>query len=406
MTSLSDDLATWTPDTVEALYRERFAETVRLDFKEAIDVATRGARKELAKDLSAMANEDGGFIVFGLAEEDGVASGLTPFTLPDGLSELIDNVNETCLAPPIPGLRHTPIRREDGKAYYCIYVPRSEFGPHQVIVAQDYRYYRRNERSSVPMPDSEIQLRIERRVRKRREWYKWAAKHRSDLADWHLSPEVIVTCVPIGPGLRVSLTDIPGECPIDSKVLRGLWKHREPSVHGLTGCDHSSVKLQYSHHGWRISRQGGVAVRRSIGDSYGAPVLQIAPLLGMCRDTFQLASFVANLCRWSGTALLSVLVRAETSHGGLRVDTMRDYPDKLLDNFVWDDELLLSDPTEVMRWLGSVTQELYENVGRLKCPLLGGDGELLPAIVADIQRSNGPGGWTPAALKLLATAAE
>lgn len=397
MPLLSDDLANWTPAHVEALVKERLAETVRLDFKEALDLSRPAARKELAKDLSAMANQEGGFIVAGVKETDGIAEQLTPFALPPGFSELIDNINETCLSPPVPGLRHTPIRRDDGLAYYCIYVPRSEYGPHQVTVGGDYRYYRRNERSCVPMPDSEIQLRIERRVQRREQWHEWADEHRRGIVEWGTPPEIIVTSVPLGPPLCVVFAHLPQECPVDSKYLGEQWSKRTPSAEGLTAHE----DLGFAYGGWRISRRGGVVIRRPVqGTYYSEAVLRVDELLGMCRDAFQLFSFMCALYEWSGSALVDITVRPPLG-SGLRVDVIRNEPDTLSDVFSWGAEIQVGDPKEVEKWYGDIVQMLYEYVGHLVSPIVTEDGDVQPGMIADVARLCGPGGWTKSGAELL-----
>lgn len=62
------------------------AETTSLDFKEIIDWASTRARLELAKDIVALANRDGGSLIVGVADEHGafVAKGLPEGTfMPD-----------------------------------------------------------------------------------------------------------------------------------------------------------------------------------------------------------------------------------------------------------------------------------------------------------------------------------
>jgi predicted HTH transcriptional regulator len=69
----------WTWEHIERLVRDRVSESLQLEFKAAGAIAkTDGAKREITKDASAMANSAGGTIIYGIAEDSTVATRLEP----------------------------------------------------------------------------------------------------------------------------------------------------------------------------------------------------------------------------------------------------------------------------------------------------------------------------------------
>src|SRR5688572_3673080 len=78
--------ATFTPDRLRELITYA-RESAKLDYKATYDISVTGDRVEITKDLVAMANTAGGYIVIGV-QDDGTASGCDPKMLV-GIDEAI-----------------------------------------------------------------------------------------------------------------------------------------------------------------------------------------------------------------------------------------------------------------------------------------------------------------------------
>ncbi len=120
---------------LQALADAQVAEDQDLEFKQArYDYGPAGA-VELAKDVAALANQAGGLLIIGVAQdEQGRAAGLTPATLNDAEKGRIRQVLADRIHPMIANVdvHDFPARNSPGTGYYLIFVPRSVQAPHAV----------------------------------------------------------------------------------------------------------------------------------------------------------------------------------------------------------------------------------------------------------------------------------
>jgi hypothetical protein len=103
-------------------------ENASLDFKS--ELPPKGKIRDLAKDAAAM-SIDGGVVLVGLAEEDGVATAITPIEL-KGAMERVQQVIDANVSPALP-VEVTPLREKDGdeEGVLVISVPASWSAPHE-----------------------------------------------------------------------------------------------------------------------------------------------------------------------------------------------------------------------------------------------------------------------------------
>lgn len=140
-------------------------ETSDLEFKSSAALAATGKDREknigeLAKDASAMANANGGLIVYGINERSSehnakhkIADSLDSGT--DTPIEWVRQILSSNIEPKIDGLEVWRIPFENGRAGYVIEIPAATtFAPHQSKV--DKRYYRRLTTTIEAMLDHEV----------------------------------------------------------------------------------------------------------------------------------------------------------------------------------------------------------------------------------------------------------
>jgi hypothetical protein len=122
-------------ERLNALETAGVSEDQDLDFKQArYDHGPKGTF-EISKDVAAMANQVGGLIVIGVAEDDQArAAGLTPMKLDDDERVRMLTVIAQRVHPMVPGLDVHMFESEarDGTGYYVIAVPHSASAPHSV----------------------------------------------------------------------------------------------------------------------------------------------------------------------------------------------------------------------------------------------------------------------------------
>lgn len=138
---------------VERLIADQVQESLHLDYKESAGIGHKH-RDEIAKDVSAFANSDGGLIIYGVVE-----TGHLPIRIDAGVDhqkfsrEWLEQVIRSNVSPQIDDLRIAQIPISSDRSLYAVSVSKSFRGPHQ---APDKKYYRRYNFQSVAMEDYEI----------------------------------------------------------------------------------------------------------------------------------------------------------------------------------------------------------------------------------------------------------
>lgn len=131
---------------LQELAKREIQEGPRLDYKLALP-ANKGEKKELARDVAAFANAYGGYLIFGIREEEGVARELVGVEGdPDRNVTDLENAIRDRTEPPVE-VQTVAVPLENGRHILVMEVPRSLNAPHMA----DGRFYRRSGRSSAPM---------------------------------------------------------------------------------------------------------------------------------------------------------------------------------------------------------------------------------------------------------------
>jgi hypothetical protein len=144
------------PETVadiQTMIRDKVQENIHLDYKDSRAIRN-DARDDIAKDVSAFANSDGGVLIYGVKEKDHL-----PVEVDSGVDdaqisrEWIESAVMTGITPRLDDVRITALPVSPGRSAYIIEAAKTFRGPHQ---ASDKRYYRRHNFKSVPKEDYEI----------------------------------------------------------------------------------------------------------------------------------------------------------------------------------------------------------------------------------------------------------
>jgi hypothetical protein len=149
---------------LESLHRGNVKESLTLEYKAsaAVDKRDDAKKLEIARDVCAFANADGGQIVYGMTEHDHEPAGLD-----DGIDGSIypeiwfEQVLQQHITPPIPGLRIRYVPLNKPMVAVVIDIPASKADPHQV---SDGRYYRRHNFNRLIMEHYEVRNAMRRSV--------------------------------------------------------------------------------------------------------------------------------------------------------------------------------------------------------------------------------------------------
>lgn len=159
MTRLTKPLDEWEASDVLALVAEQIEEGQRLEFKRQLDLETPKKRSEAAKDVSSLANAQGGLLIYGVEEEeleDGrrIPAKATPLADGDARSRLED-VLDSAVHPAL-NFEARQIEAEGG-GYFLVVRAFPRLGvPHMVDGYGEMRCYVRVGLKSRPMEQHEL----------------------------------------------------------------------------------------------------------------------------------------------------------------------------------------------------------------------------------------------------------
>lgn len=137
---------------IKDLIYKNVEESLKLEFKRCESIADR---KEMSKDISAMANSAGGIIIYGLEEKNHIASKPSYLNGKEYTKEWLENVIDSNIHRKIDDLVIYPIREDEDfkKSIYIVEVPESINSPH---MAKDRKYYKRHNFKNLPMEEYEV----------------------------------------------------------------------------------------------------------------------------------------------------------------------------------------------------------------------------------------------------------
>jgi hypothetical protein len=141
---------------LEALYEHNVKESLHLEYKAspAVDKKDDSKKLEMARDVSAFANSDGGQIIYGMKEDDHEPAGLDQGIDAKAYPEIwFEQVLQQHITPPIAGLRLRHVTLGKSVVAVVVDIPPTKGDPHQV---SDGRYYRRHNFNRLVMEHYEV----------------------------------------------------------------------------------------------------------------------------------------------------------------------------------------------------------------------------------------------------------
>lgn len=145
-----------TVQDLENLIAGKIEENINLEYKSA-DALTD--KKEIAKDVSSMANSAGGLIIYGIKEYDEADKNhlpekITPIDRTRYSREWFEQVIHSNISPKVEGLIIHPVQLDNiSEAAFVVEIPQSNTA-HQCT--STFRYYKRHNFIAEPMLDYEI----------------------------------------------------------------------------------------------------------------------------------------------------------------------------------------------------------------------------------------------------------
>lgn len=158
-------MTTWDELRLNQYITNKVEESSQLEYKSSGALSKSDKRKEdIAKDVSAMANADGGLIIYGVSEKRHLPIRISWINRSQITREWLEEVTRANISPPIQGITIHCIVAANAptKGAYVVEIPES----HTAHQASDYRYYRRHNFQCVPMDDTDVRRVMYRGVAK------------------------------------------------------------------------------------------------------------------------------------------------------------------------------------------------------------------------------------------------
>src|SRR5438094_9704901 len=104
-----------------------------------------------------MANAKGGFLIYGIDEDDNNLASKLVGVEAKGTKEKIENIILSSIQPKLEvDIRPIPLQSDSSKAAIILRIPESTRAPHMVSAGGEYRYYRRRTFQASRMEDFEV----------------------------------------------------------------------------------------------------------------------------------------------------------------------------------------------------------------------------------------------------------
>jgi hypothetical protein len=143
---------------LQELVDNQIPESKTIDYKESLTGNSDSDKKEFLADVSSFANAAGGYLIYGMRENSGIASELCGLESIDADAEIrrLDNIIRDGIKPRIPGVSLWAIPLRTSRDAIIIRIPMSWASPHMVTFKNDSKFYSRNSAGKYQLDVSEL----------------------------------------------------------------------------------------------------------------------------------------------------------------------------------------------------------------------------------------------------------
>jgi len=190
-------------DSIQKLVKNGIAEAVDIDFKRDPYGGADSDKKELAKDIAAFANTNGGLLLIGIDETGGAATGIESFTNTDETVNKVRQVVASLVAPlPQFETKTIPDPDDESSGVVAIIVQKSAYAPHAVCYNDTLRYPQRHGATTFYLSEAQVAARYKERLSLAEDRQLLASNRMEDLLETldGSEPWLVMTLVPDVPG--------------------------------------------------------------------------------------------------------------------------------------------------------------------------------------------------------------
>jgi|GEM_PF-3483959 len=150
------DPESWTLDELNRLVLDQIPEGQRIEYKSTLLLDTKSQKVEVAKDISGLANGQGGWIFFGISEDESpepLPTELSPIPA-EGLQTRLENILDSALEP-VPSYGAVTIKADEG-SIIVVRVGQASGRPVMIQGYEQHRYFVRSGTRTRPMNATEV----------------------------------------------------------------------------------------------------------------------------------------------------------------------------------------------------------------------------------------------------------
>lgn len=142
---------------IDSLVSNSVSEGKKLEYKRDLPSSSTGDKKEYLKEVTAFSNSEGGVLIYGIGENNGIANSVSPIPKNDADTEVgrLDNLIQDGVEPRPVGYRIETVDVQGG-VVILIDIPRSWTGPHMVTIKGEDRFYIRDSEGKHRMDTTEM----------------------------------------------------------------------------------------------------------------------------------------------------------------------------------------------------------------------------------------------------------
>jgi hypothetical protein len=140
---------------LNSLVSLRIKESPNLEYKLKLNIASETEKRELCKDLSALANSQGGHILFGIKETNGDPISVDGIQYDDTIGTRLRQIITTGISPRMQNVREKSVSLKNGKRVLILKIEPDGY-LHQVKYG-DNRYHRREGTITITMESADVE---------------------------------------------------------------------------------------------------------------------------------------------------------------------------------------------------------------------------------------------------------
>ena len=144
-----------TEDHLKSLQLLRVTEGPRLEFKQELKISSSSDKREFCKDVSAIANSQGGYILYGVSEASGVIADIPGIEYNEPVQQRFFQIVTSGISPRIQAFSEKAVPLRNGKHVLLLKV--SPDGYLHQVKYDDNRYYKRTGTITIAMESSDVE---------------------------------------------------------------------------------------------------------------------------------------------------------------------------------------------------------------------------------------------------------